>query len=75
MKKMPNQIEVDRELCKGCLICLEYCPRHVLVKSAKPTKKGFFIPVPENTIHCNVCRRCELYCPDFAIAVIEQESD
>lgn len=56
------RIEVIERYCKGCSICVEFCPTKVLemetfvVKVAKPEA-------------CIKCMQCELRCPDFAIKV------
>lgn len=49
--------------CKGCNICVEFCPKEVL--SLTPQGKVQIIH-PEK---CNSCKLCELFCPDFAIAI------
>jgi 2-oxoglutarate ferredoxin oxidoreductase subunit delta len=50
--------------CKGCGICIEFCPRHVF--GAEPLSGLVCVEHPEN---CNGCRRCEMLCPDFVISV------
>lgn len=68
-------IKIDSELCKGCDICIESCPKHVYVKSSKENKKGVYLPFPENEEECNKCHLCELLCPDQAITVYNTEND
>jgi len=57
------KISVRKEWCKACGICIEFCPKDVLV----PDDNG--IPKPVNIDACTKCGLCELRCPDFAIAV------
>ena len=57
------KISVRREWCKSCGICIEFCPKDVLV----PDGQGK--PIPENIDACIKCGLCELRCPDFAITV------
>ena len=66
-------IKIDSELCKGCDICIELCPKHVYVKSSKENKKGVYLPFPENEKECNECHLCELLCPDQAITVDDED--
>jgi 2-oxoglutarate ferredoxin oxidoreductase subunit delta len=60
-KKLPR-IEIIEKYCKGCHICVEFCPTKVL------EMKGFVASV-KNLDACIKCMQCELRCPDFAIKV------
>ena len=68
-------IKVDEELCKGCEICIDYCPTQALKKSEKLNKRGIYPPELADEEKCNRCRYCELICPDFAIFVIPEENE
>jgi len=68
MKKM---IEINEELCKGCEICTDFCPREVLVTSTAINKRGNYLPAPVNMDKCTGCKQCQLICPDFAISVFD----
>ena len=54
--------------CKGCGICVAFCPKQLLV-----LKNGKVFP--ERPEICIGCRMCEFRCPDFAIAVKPLEDD
>jgi 2-oxoglutarate ferredoxin oxidoreductase subunit delta len=55
--------------CKGCDLCVEFCPAGVLALGPD----GHAVVVhPER---CTACRWCELHCPDFAIFVTEIERE
>ena len=57
---------VNESWCKGCEICVDICPRQVLVMEN-------FVAKVENIAQCTGCMMCELLCPDFAIEVHPQE--
>lgn len=61
MSKKPAQtLYIDEKLCKGCNICVEFCPKDVLeLKNEKVAIK--------NLDACIQCGQCELRCPDYAI--------
>lgn len=61
---MSFNLHINR--CKGCGICVEFCPKQVLV--VNPIEK-VEVAHEEN---CILCRQCEMRCPDFAIFVKEQ---
>jgi len=66
-KKMYVHIIRER-YCKGCNICVTFCPKHVL--SLKGGKVW-----AEHPELCIGCKMCELRCPDFAIEVHEKGED
>jgi len=61
MDKTLPTIEIIEKYCKGCHICVEFCPTKVL------EMQGFIAGV--NLEACIKCMQCELRCPDFAIKV------
>jgi 2-oxoglutarate ferredoxin oxidoreductase subunit delta len=65
---MPN-ITVNPEWCKGCHICVEVCPRHVLAVDREVFRRGFHPVVVAKPEDCTTCLQCELLCPDLAITV------
>jgi len=53
---------IREKYCKGCGICVAFCPKQLLV-----LKNGKVFP--ERPQICIGCRMCEFRCPDFAIEV------
>ena len=43
-----TMIEIDEDLCKGCDICISFCPLKVLETSDKINRKGYYVPVAAN---------------------------
>lgn len=62
-------ITIDEDLCKGCNICVEFCPFGVYAQPEKVNKKGVNVPVPVNADKCTKCGICVLLCPEQAITV------
>ncbi len=64
-----GQVYVIPERCKGCEICIRYCPREVLQSSRVANAKGYHYPevVPGKEVACVNCEFCTLVCPEFAI--------
>jgi 2-oxoglutarate ferredoxin oxidoreductase subunit delta len=69
-KPMPK-LHVEPKYCKGCGICIEFCPAKILKKSAQMNSRGYFPPESDEMEKCKKCGMCTLLCPDFAIAVEE----
>jgi 2-oxoglutarate ferredoxin oxidoreductase subunit delta len=76
-KKQPKlkieHIEISGNLCKGCDICIEFCPTDVFDKSDKLNRRGYYLPVVARVKDCTGCRLCDLMCPEMAIIIVEEQ--
>jgi 2-oxoglutarate ferredoxin oxidoreductase subunit delta len=70
MKK--HQIFIIKDRCKGCRLCVLYCPSDTLEMSQEVNINGNFIPKVKNIEKCKGCNLCFKMCPDFAIYVTEK---
>ena len=66
---MKGYIEVDRELCKGCQICVAFCPKAVIAPYVKVNAAGYLPVTPSNNGECTGCGVCATVCPEVAIEV------
>lgn len=75
-----GKIRIIEEYCKGCDICIEYCPVKVFESGEEPNEKGYFVPVVAHPERCTklktsrhlgreVCNLCQDMCPEFAIEI------
>jgi 2-oxoglutarate ferredoxin oxidoreductase subunit delta len=64
-------IRINKEFCKGCGFCIEYCPKHVYELSDELNTKGYQLPRIARLEDCSECGQCDLYCPEFAIVLEE----
>jgi 2-oxoglutarate ferredoxin oxidoreductase subunit delta len=64
-KKKRKQYEIDifRDWCKSCGICVAFCPQQCIQLDEEGS------PVVTDPDRCTGCGWCELHCPDFAISV------
>jgi 2-oxoglutarate ferredoxin oxidoreductase subunit delta len=62
-KKGETSVKIYQDWCKGCGICVTFCPSGVL----KLNKQGKAEVAHEE--ECINCGFCEIHCPDFAILV------
>ncbi len=58
-----GDVRVFGNWCKGCGLCIAFCPRGVFVTGADGHPLAVY---PER---CTACMWCVEHCPDFAIAV------
>ena len=67
---MKGTIEIDGERCKGCLFCIELCPKKSIHPSEELNLKGYFVAAFDGAKDsCNGCGICALMCPEVAIEV------
>ncbi|MBF0378986.1 MAG: ferredoxin family protein [Desulfamplus sp.] len=60
---------INRDWCKGCGICVHFCPKKVLEIDSQ---EKVVAVRPED---CICCKLCELRCPDLAIEVVTEQPD
>ena len=74
--KIPKgEIHIFKDRCKGCVFCVEYCPKDVLEMSEEFNVKGYHPPHVKNPDDCVECHLCEMLCPEFAIFVTPEEDE
>ena len=64
-----GQVYLIPERCKGCEVCVQFCPQDVLCISEDRNEKGYLIPMVAVGMEtkCVNCEFCTLVCPEFAI--------
>ncbi|HKJ84973.1 MAG TPA: 4Fe-4S dicluster domain-containing protein [Spirochaetia bacterium] len=63
-----RRLEIRREWCKGCTICVAFCPKTVL--ELDEARKAVFAR-PDD---CVWCGDCEIRCPDLAITIVTEQA-
>lgn len=66
---MKGTIHIKQELCKGCSLCMEFCPKGSISLSKKLNLKGYFLAEFDDKKGCTGCATCALMCPEIAIEV------
>ena len=70
---MKFKLFIDRERCKGCMLCISSCAKKILKMSRKLNSRGFHYPEVDDPDKCVGCKMCAEICPDAAIE-IERET-
>ena len=65
--KAKKKVVIEREWCKGCGICVAFCPKKAL--DLDNGNKAVWAR-EEDCIRCGLC---ELRCPDAAISLVDEE--
>jgi len=64
-----GSITINEERCKGCELCVHFCPKCLIYMADKFNSKGHHPSVFRDTGECNACTVCAVMCPDVAIEV------
>lgn len=63
-------ITVNEDVCKGCGLCIEACPKKIMdIEERRLNKKGYHPAHCVNMEQCIGCAFCATMCPDVAITV------
>jgi 2-oxoglutarate ferredoxin oxidoreductase subunit delta len=75
LKRPKAEIHLLKDRCKGCGYCIEYCPKKVFEESDEINAQGVHPPRIVDASRCILCQFCTSVCPDFAVYVVEKQSD
>lgn len=67
-KKNEVKLTINTDWCKGCGICVVFCPKQVLEMNQKDQAEVVRLD------DCIACLMCELRCPDLAIDVLTTQT-
>jgi 2-oxoglutarate ferredoxin oxidoreductase subunit delta len=66
---MKGYIEIDQVFCKGCELCVYFCPKKVISISDKLNASGYRVAAFSSDSECTGCAACAVICPEAAIEV------
>lgn len=70
MSRFKGAIVVDTDRCKGCQLCVNACPQHVIsIVQNKVNVHGYPYVEPLHSEECIGCSSCGIVCPDGCITV------
>ena len=66
-----NYIKIDKNKCKACYLCMDVCPKKLIVKGDEPNSLGNFpVEFKDEQNECLGCAMCAIRCPDLAITEV-----
>jgi 2-oxoglutarate ferredoxin oxidoreductase subunit delta len=66
-----GKIEIDREMCKGCGLCVRACHKSVIELDTVQNKGACHPAKVSEQGKCSACGGCRTVCPDLCISVYE----
>ena len=74
MSKIVGAIVVDQERCKGCRLCIQACPKHVIALAERRVNRpGYPYATDVHPDDCIGCASCAIVCPDGCITVYRKK--
>lgn len=70
--EMPKVV-VQKELCKGCGLCVDACPTKNLAMGQRVNAQGYAYVVWDKKAKCTGCAICGRLCPDIALRIYKEE--
>ncbi|MDR3334278.1 MAG: 4Fe-4S dicluster domain-containing protein [Treponema sp.] len=70
-----GKVVIDREVCKGCFLCIRACHYGLLEQDTQPNALGIY---PSKVVYeskgekCIACGNCFQVCPDMCITIYEE---
>jgi 2-oxoglutarate ferredoxin oxidoreductase subunit delta len=72
-KKKKFRLHIHEDYCKGCRLCVDFCPKHVLAMTTdRLNVKGVPFVVCVRPDDCIGCQTCTIVCPDAVIDLFEE---
>jgi 2-oxoglutarate ferredoxin oxidoreductase subunit delta len=65
-------VEILKEDCKGCGVCVDACPHAALKLSTDLNRRGHRYAYQMTAESCTGCTLCYIQCPSSAIVVYKQ---
>ena len=64
------KVTFNEDICKGCGLCVEVCPKKILkIDEKRLNSKGYNPAVMTDQAACIACAVCAKMCPDCVITV------
>jgi len=72
---MRGTITVDEARCKGCALCVNVCPKKIILIADHFNPQGYRpAKLVDPTGFCTGCLLCSTVCPDVAITVYRESA-
>jgi 2-oxoglutarate ferredoxin oxidoreductase subunit delta len=70
---MSYHISINKDRCKGCSLCVNFCPVKILQLGESSNLMGYRNVVCLDEGKCIGCQSCVRMCPDCVIGITKDE--
>lgn len=65
-----TKAKIDKNVCKGCGLCVMSCPKKIIsLSKTEINKLGYYAAEIKDLQDCIGCAMCAVMCPDCCITV------
>lgn len=68
-----NRIEVDKERCKSCGLCIDVCNKRLLGLGRELNSHGYHPVELHEPEKCSACSLCGVVCPEGGVTVYKEQ--
>ncbi len=62
-------VTINKDICKGCGLCVNACPKKILELAGELNAKGYHPVMVTEPEKCIGCAACAVMCPDCVLEV------
>jgi 2-oxoglutarate ferredoxin oxidoreductase subunit delta len=66
-------VVIDAEDCKGCSLCIDFCPRNVLELVHELNRMGYHPACAVRVEDCSGCQACAQMCPEGGVTIYRRK--
>ncbi len=66
-------VKIDYQHCKGCELCVQFCPQKILKLTDKVNNLGYKFCTVVDEEKCNGCGVCYIMCPEYIIEIYKNK--
>lgn len=65
-------IIIDSESCKGCNLCMDFCPKNVIELVSELNHLGYHPACAVRLEDCTGCQACAQMCPEGGVTILRR---
>jgi 2-oxoglutarate ferredoxin oxidoreductase subunit delta len=62
-------VTIDADSCKGCSLCIDFCPQDVIELVRELNRLGYHAARAVRLDDCSGCQACALMCPEGGVTI------
>lgn len=68
-----KKVLIDQGRCKGCMLCVKYCPKKILLATNMVNQDGYKVVACIDEDACIGCLSCANMCPSACFEIFKEQ--